>query len=360
MLENKLFRSACWVVVLLLIVYLGSLVSFIFEPIAILVQTLFAPLVIALIIYYVLRPFVNVLAKQMPRGLSILIVFLALIGLVTVAVLYIGPILQTQVMEFVNNAPRYGRQIQAFVMDIQSHSAVQQLMTNADFSLDDITGQFTSNLGDYTNQIFSSIVSALSAVANIVVIAVIIPFVLFYMLKEGNKAPQMFLRQFPIRQQEEGERVLADMDTALSSYIQGQILVSACVGSLCLILYLAIGLEYALILAIVALFTNVIPFLGPWIGTAPAVVVALFDSPFMALAVIAGVVVIQQFESSVISPQIMGRQLSVHPLTIILLLLVASQLAGFVGLLLAVPTYAVGKVIVSHTYRLIRIRMREG
>lgn len=179
------------------------------------------------------------------------------------------------------------------------------------------------------------------------------------MLKDGKKAPMMVINQFPAREQEEGNRVLSDLDSALSGYIQGQILVSACVGVLCLIWYLIIGLDYALILALVALFTNVIPFIGPWIGTAPAVVVALFHSPFTALLVIGGVVVIQQIESNVFSPQIMGRQLSVHPLTIIFVLLVASQLAGFVGILLAVPTYAVGKVIVQHTYRLIRIRMRS-
>ena len=122
---------------------------------------------------------------------------------------------------------------------------------------------------------------------------------------------------------------------------------------------MSIGLEYALVLAIVAMLTNVIPFIGSSIGTAPAVIVALFDSPFMVLAVILGVLVIQQIESNLISPQIMGRQLNVHPVTIIFLLLVASRFAGLLGLLLAVPTYAVGKVIVSHTYRLIKLKIAK-
>ncbi|WP_078393502.1 AI-2E family transporter [Shouchella patagoniensis] len=359
MMDSKAFRFACWIIVIFLIIYLGSLVNFIFRPIAVLFQTLFAPIVIALIIYYLLRPFVNILSKKIHRGISILIVFLVLIGLATAGILYIGPIIQNQIMTFVNNVPRYANTMQEFFMNLQEQQAFQNLLEFTNFSLNDLSSTITENLEGYIESIIDSIGSFIGAVANIVIVAVIIPFVLFYMLKDGKKAPMMVINQFPAREQEEGNRVLTDLDNALSGYIQGQILVSACVGILCLIFYLIIGLDYALILALVALFTNVIPFIGPWIGTAPAVVVALFDSPFLALAVILGVVIIQQVESNVLSPQIMGRQLSVHPLTIIFVLLVASQLAGFIGILLAVPTYAVGKVIVQHTYRLIRIRMRS-
>jgi predicted PurR-regulated permease PerM len=142
------------------------------------------------------------------------------------------------------------------------------------------------------------------------------------------------------------------MDFALSSYIQGQIIVSICVGILAYIAFLIIGLDYPLVLALVAMFTNVIPFIGPWIGTIPAVIVGLLNSPFMALLVVLAVVVVQQIESNLISPQVMGRKLSIHPLTIIFLLLVAGRFAGLLGLILAVPTYAVGKVLVLHIYRL--------
>ncbi|MBG9783387.1 membrane protein [Alkalihalobacillus lehensis] len=359
LMESKAFRFACWIIIIFLIIYLGSLVNFIFRPIAVLFQTLFAPIVIALIIYYLLRPFVNILSKKIHRGVSILIVFLVLIGLLTSAVLYIGPIIQNQIMSFVNNIPRYANMVQEFFEGLQEQPAFQNVLDSMDFSLENISNTLSENLQGYLESAVDSIGSFIGAVANFVIVVVIIPFVLFYMLKEGNKAPMMVINQFPAREQEEGKRVLSDLDNALSSYIQGQLLVSACVGVLCLIWYLILGLDYALILALVALFTNVIPFIGPWIGTAPAVVVALFDSPFTALLVIGGVVIIQQIESNVFSPQIMGRQLAVHPLTIIFVLLVASQLAGFIGILLAVPTYAVGKVIVQHTYRLIRIRMRS-
>jgi predicted PurR-regulated permease PerM len=117
--------------------------------------------------------------------------------------------------------------------------------------------------------------------------------------------------------------------------------------------------EYSLILALVAMLTNVIPFVGPFIGIIPALIVGFIESPMMMLKVIIVVVIAQQIESNLISPQIMGRALDVHPLTIILLLLVASSLGGVLGLILAVPTYAMLKVVVKHSYRLFRLRSSE-
>lgn len=99
------------------------------------------------------------------------------------------------------------------------------------------------------------------------------------------------------------------MDMALSSYIQGQILVSICVGILLYIGYLIIGIDYSLLLTVIAMFTNVIPFLGPIIGVIPALIVAVIDSPFMIVKVLIVMVIAQQIEGNIISPQVMGKSL---------------------------------------------------
>src|SRR5690606_7889245 len=116
--------------------------------------------------------------------------------------------------------------------------------------------------------------------------------------------------------------------------------------------------DYPLVLALVAMFTNVIPFIGPWSGTLPGAIVGFLDSPFMALLVIIVVIIVQQIESNVLSRLVTGQKHDIHTLTIILLLLVENRFAGILGLLLAVPAYAVGKVIVLHTYRLWKLRKK--
>ncbi|WP_100399689.1 AI-2E family transporter [Bacillus sp. FJAT-44742] len=355
--KGKFFTIGYGIIVVFIIIYLGTLIDFIFTPIVVLIQTLFAPIILAGVLYYLGRPVVKVLSRRMPRVAAILLLYLGGAGLISFLIYLIGPELQRQFYSFVNNVPFFINEIRYMIIELQNNEWINNFIEqNEELSIEELTRQAAEYLNDFAGQLGSNLASLFGAIANFLIIIVIIPFILFYMLKEGEKAPNMVLKLLPLKHQQEGRKVLSDMDNALSSYIQGQIIVSFCVGVLVYIGYLIIGLDYSLVLALVAMFTNVIPFIGPWIGTFPGVIVGLLHSPLMALLVIIIVVVVQQIESNVIAPQVMGRKLSIHPLTIILLLLVAGRFAGLIGLLLAVPTYAVGKVIVSHTYRLLKLR----
>ncbi|OIJ18441.1 AI-2E family transporter [Anaerobacillus alkalidiazotrophicus] len=359
MSQYKWFRVFLGIIMLFLIIYLGTLVQFIFRPIVVFVEALFVPFLLAGVLYYLFRPIVNLLHKQkLPKTLAIIIIYLAVVGLITLLVLLIGPILQKQVNSLVNNLPYLINEIRALIIQLQENDWINRFEWSETLSFDTLSANTTHYVNQAFNIISTNIAGLFSFITNVVVVFIIIPFILFYMLKEGEKAPNQVLKLLPEKQRIEGQKILGEMDVKLSSYIQGQILVSMCVGILMYAGFLIIDIEYSLILALVAMFTNVIPFVGPWIGTVPAVIVAIIHSPFMVLKVLIVIVVVQQFESNFISPQIMGKKLAVHPLTIILLLIVAGRFAGIIGMLLAVPTYAVCKVVVSHTYRLLKLRNR--
>ncbi len=117
-----------------------------------------------------------------------------------------------------------------------------------------------------------------------------------------------------------------------------------------------IGLNYALVLSLFALIFMTIPFLGPFLSILPALFVGLSDSPFMVVKVFIVFAVVQQIESNVISPLVIGQRLNIHPLTIILLLLAAGSLYGLIGLLLATPLYALVKVLIESLYKIYRLR----
>ncbi|WP_227936777.1 AI-2E family transporter [Alkalihalobacillus deserti] len=354
--QTKAFRLGYGIVLIFVIIYLGSLIDWVFKPVVVLVQTLFAPIILGGVLYYLLRPFVNLLSIRLPRAIAILLLYLGVVGLITAFIFIIGPELQNQFYSFTRNMPVFINEIRDMFINLQENEYVSRFQESENFSIEEITMELVNYLNNFVSNIGQNVAGLLGFIANAVIILVIIPFVLFYMLKEGEKAPNQLLKLLPEKRQNEGRDILSAMDYALSSYIQGQILVSICVGILAYIAFLIIGLDYPLVLALVAMFTNVIPFVGPWIGTIPAVIVGLLDSPVMALLVIAVVIVVQQIESNLISPQIMGRKLAIHPLTIIFLLLVAGRFAGLLGLLIAVPTYAVGKVLVLHIYRLWLLR----
>ncbi|MBO1914141.1 AI-2E family transporter, partial [Microvirga sp. 3-52] len=111
----------------------------------------------------------------------------------------------------------------------------------------------------------------------------------------------------------------------ISSYIQGQILVAICIGIMVTIGFYIIGMEYALLLGVLAMFTSVVPYLGPLIAITPAVIIAIVTSPFMLVKLAIVWTIVQLIDGKFISPQIMGKSLSIHPITIIFVLLTAGS-----------------------------------
>lgn len=354
MREERWFRVAIGIILLLVIVWLLDEVRFIFTPLVIFVQTLFVPFLIAGILFYLCRPLIRVLERgRVPRTLAILFIFLVLIALLGGVVSLIGPIVQQQFKRLIENIPVMIAAIQDTISYWQQN---QQLIP--EFAKD-AASDIGSRLQGMATATGAYIGSFLSNVFSFVFALVVVPFILFYLLKDQEKVMPGILRFFPKSKESEIRQVLGDMDRALGSYIQGQLFVSTCVGVMLLIGYILIGLDYALLLSLFAMVMNVIPFLGPFLATVPAIIVGWFQDPIMVLYVLIVMVVAQQIESNFISPLVMGRVLNIHPLTIILLILVGGNLAGVLGMILIIPTYAVLKVVAQHSYRLFSIR-REG
>ncbi|MGZ4106239.1 MAG: AI-2E family transporter, partial [Tumebacillaceae bacterium] len=126
------------------------------------------------------------------------------------------------------------------------------------------------------------------------------------------------------------------------------LLVAVIVGGLNYIGLLIIGMPYALLLSLIVALTNIIPYIGPFIGAAPAILLALTVSPMMALKVLIVNLIIQQLEGNFISPLLIGRSLKMHPMLIILAILLGGEMFGMVGLIVAIPVVAVGKVLLQH------------
>jgi len=188
----------------------------------------------------------------------------------------------------------------------------------------------------------------IDGMVNTLFIFAIVPFLAFYMLKDMDLFERAALHYVPGARRAAVVRLLRDIDQALGSYIRGQFIVSLAVGVLAYIGYLIIGMPYPLLMAsFVALF-EIIPYLGPFLGALPALIMAATISWKMVLLAALVNFICQNLESNVISPQVVGRTLHIHPLTIILVLLVGGELAGAVGLILAVPAYAALKVVFQH------------
>ncbi|GEB77737.1 AI-2E family transporter [Sporolactobacillus inulinus] len=354
--NSKYFRFAVWVLITLVILMVGSKLTFILQPLGVLFTSLATPLIISGLLYYLLRPLVRGLVHlKIPKVIAILIIYLAGIGLITLLVLYFGPLLYNQFLSLITSMPALVQQLSEQLVNFQKSDTFFKLHLDQIPYLD-FANRFSRSLSTIATSIGNNVLTIIQSITGTVLIIATIPFILFYFLKDSDRMFRGLMKFIPDEHQEKAREILTDMDATLSGYIQGQMIVLLFDFVFIYIWYLIIGLNYSLVLALVILFTNVIPFIGSFIATIPAVIVAFIQSPVLAIYVIVGVTVVQQIEGNVISPLVMGRKLDIHPLTIICLLLVAGNLAGIVGMLLAIPVYAVCKVIITRLYKLFQLR----
>ena len=339
------FQVGIGILLLLLIIKYFIEVNWIFSPLVTILKTIFVPLLLGGVLYYVTEPMQRFLEKhKFTRGWSTITILLTILAFVTAFLMIVGTPIANQVNELVKNAPKIGRQLE---------DGVNYYLRNKDNlppQLLEVIDNLTNSVQDIAVVASTWLVSFLQSVVQVSLLAILVPFFLIFMLKDHEKFAPSIYGLFQGERRQWVKKTLSDIDNVLRSYIQGQLLISFLLASIMFIGYLIIGLDYALLLVIFAFFMNVIPFIGPWIAFTPALIVALIQDPMLAIWVSVVTLVAQQTDSNFITPKIMGKSLDIHPLTVITIILASGKIAGFVGIVIAVPFYAVMKVIVKNIY----------
>lgn len=352
MFNKRWFQALVAFILIFILILLMSLTNFIFDPLAKYIGAVAVPIIGAGILYYLTKPVMHFFEMlKVNRIISILLVFLVLILLITLFVVYIFPIAEGQYNNLIKNIPKMVGSVNHMIDLLQTKQIV--IPDQVDNAIQDFMG----NLQSYVENVMSYLFSIIGHLITFIASLVLIPFFLFFMLKDGDKLVPFITQIFEKKKADNISTLLRKVDEVLTGFIQGQLIVSTILGIFLFIGYLAIGLNYALTLALFALMMNVIPFLGPFIAVIPALIVAIFQGadpsgdPWMIVWVAIVTLIAQQLESNFISPNVMGRVLSLHPLTVITVILAAGSIAGFIGILFAVPFYAVIKTIVVHFYK---------
>ena len=363
---KKFFLNNKFVVSLLIILLIGltilvfTKIPFIFKPLSVLLHTVAGPLLLSGIAYYLLNPLVDRLEKRsrIKRAYGIVILYLIIAGIITLILLTVIPIIRTQLMGLIDNFPKYSEQIQDEFIHLTGSELFGRIQENVGVGtgVGDLTSKVTTWATSFLNNAVNGVGNFVGTLTEIILAVVTTPFILFYLLRDGKRLPDYMMRFIPNALQPQTRLVMKEMNSQVASYIRGQIIVSCCIGALLYIGYLIIGLEYSLVLAIVAACTAVVPYLGPAIAITPALIVAMVTSPFMLLKMVFVWTAVQLIEGKFISPQIMGKSLKIHPITIIFVIIFSGKMFGVLGIILAVPGYAVLKVIVTHIFQWFRFR----
>lgn len=347
-----------------LIILIFSQVAFIFYPIKVFFSTVVLPIILATIAYYLLRPFLRLLERlRIPRIWGILIIFVGLIGLITLLVFLVYPFLKSQFANLIEEFPTYFNQMIINVDTFLRTSIFQTYYKESNININSVLDNGLGNIGklftDAIGGIASGVTSFISALTGFILAIVTVPFILFYLMKDGEKLPRMIKKMLPPRLRDDADSILKDADHQIGAYIQGQILVAISIGIMVTIGFYIIGMDYAPLLGALAMITSVVPYLGPLIAITPAVIIAIVTSPFMLVKLAAVWTIVQLIDGKFISPQIMGKSLRIHPITIIFVLLTAGSLFGVAGVVLGIPGYALLKVLFTHMFKLLKLRYNK-
>lgn len=350
-LNNQAVTSLLVILLILLILLLFTKVSYLFEPVWQFLAIVGLPIILAGILYYLMNPTVDYLERKgIKRIYSIFGLFILVVGLIVWGVVVIIPKIQEQSMSFADNLPGYLTIIENKVNEILSDPIFSQVQEQIEASNEKLISSLTDIVQNLSRSTIQNLGSFFGAVATIVLAVITMPFILFYLLKDGRKLAPYFVKFLPTKMRQPSLVVLKEMNDQVSSYIRGQLTVAFAVAVMFMIGFSIIGLDYAITLGIAAGFLNLIPYLGSFLAMIPAVFLGIVGGPVLLIQVLIVFVIEQTIEGRLISPLVLGNELSIHPVTILLVLLTSGKLFGLVGGILGIPVYAAAKVVITHVF----------
>ncbi|GAB2479132.1 AI-2E family transporter [Alkalibacterium psychrotolerans] len=351
--ESKLMFWTIWFLAVAALIFLLQQIDFILNPLVGILTALFMPLLLAGFLYYLLNPLVKLMERvRVKRIYGIALVMILLLGLVTLTILMGIPMLIEQTTNLVSGIPVFIGELETYALRLAEEPWMQQVdiqaaLTNLEVWLRDISSQFLSG-------IVASVGGAIQMATEIAFVSITVPVILFYMLYDGRKFLPFVVNHTPERLKKNVKEMIIQTDLTISSYISGKGMASFLVGLLLFILYSIVRMPSAFLLSVFAAITNFIPYVGPFIGAGPAVIVGLIESPARAVLAAIFVLIVQQLDSNLFTPLLVGKSLSIHPLTVILVLLASANIAGLIGMLIGVPVFAIIKTVSTYVVKMNR------
>jgi len=306
----------------------------------------------ALMLAYFFDPLYRYLIhKKIPKVLAIIIVFGIIIALLILIIFFLIPSVINQLNVLYKEIPNFIENYQNLILSIKPQ--LSKFINPADVEI--LLKENLSELQKGVLGFSQSIIIYLSNIVSSITFGiVIIPLILFYLMRDLVIFKENLYIFVSGENKKEFKEVLEEIDHIISGFIRGRIIVCFIVGTLIGMGLYFLNLKFALIIGIVSGVFNFIPYLGPIVGVILALIFALGNSWWTLLMIVILFVLVNQLEAIYLNPNILGKGLGLHPLTVILSILICGQLLGILGVLVAVPLAAILKVLA------IRYLIQEG
>jgi predicted PurR-regulated permease PerM len=328
--------------------YMFLKLSPIWKPLFEVIITISIPFFIAGFITYLLHPIIEKLHQNhIPRWLAILFIYVLFFGGIGISLIKGLPHIIKQLQELAAGVPDLFKIYHDWISMLNNqtshfpkffHTRVEQILVDLENAL---------------NQSIDSLMLVIKGMLNGIFVLIIVPFLVFYLLKDFESVKRMAWYITPKRWRKHAYSLLKQIDESLGHYIRGQLLVITILMIVATISFWAIGMPYPILLGVIIGITDIIPYFGPILGALPAVFIAAAISINKIFLIAAIVLFLQFLEGNVLSPLIVGKNLHMHPIFIIFALLVGEEIGGVIGMIVGVPVLAVIRVffVYFRTYR---------
>lgn len=311
--------------------------------------SILTPFIYALVFAYILNPIMKFFEKRfkLKRGLSILITYLCIIGTISLISIFVVPNVIDSIISMISEVPQYMTIVQEWIDKLMENKDIYTVVSEA--GLTDYISLITSKTGSF---IISALEGSISSVFTITtnLVRIVLGFLIsIYVLidKEGFKEHTKLILCM-IFKKERGEKIISWFklyNKMIGIYVGTKALDSLIIGLLALVGLLIIRAPYAIVIAIVVGFTNMIPYFGPLIGEIVGGIIGIFVSPTMAFIIVGYLLVLQQFDAWYLEAKLVGKKVGVRPFLIILAVFVGGGLFGSIGMILGSPTMATIKIM---------------
>ena len=306
----------------------------------------------ALMLAYFFDPLYKfLLNKKAPKVLAIIIVFGIIIALLILTIFFLIPSVINQLNILYKEIPNFIENYQNLILSIKPQLSKFINPANVEILLKENLSELQRGVLGFSQSI---IIYLSNIVSSITFGIVIIPLILFYLMRDIVIFKENLYIFVSRENKKEFKEALEEIDHIISGFIRGRIIVCFIVGTLIGTGLYFLNLKFALIIGIVSGVFNFIPYLGPIVGVILALIFALGNPWWTLLMIVVLFVLVNQLEAIYLNPNILGKGLGLHPLTVILSILICGQLLGILGVLVAVPLAAIFKVLA------VRYLIQEG
>ncbi len=315
------------------------------------ISSILKPFLSAIVLAYLLNPIVEMFERKgLRRIYSVIFVYVIFIALILLFSLILVPKLMKDIKVLLENLPQYAIQFQTMLKGFQDGYINSNLPQGIKDIIDENIYAAQDIIIVSLQTTLDSVIMRFSKILDII----LVPVIVFYLLKDAGYFKKQAMLLLPKKHRNKVILLFRDIDNAFGRFIRGQIIIAAFVGIMTTIVLTIIKVKYSVFLGLFAGISNIIPYFGPIIGIVPTVFFALIDSPTKAIYAAAAFLLIQQIESGILTPKIIGESVGVHPVYVILSLIVGGKVMGIAGMILAVPVMVAIKLTMRHLLRYVK------